>query len=57
MTYLLCQPAELEHGLICEYLYAALSLKSTPGPGLRDDQVEAVERWRRMMSPTMARRC
>lgn len=49
LTYLLCQAAELEHGLMCEYLYAAFSLKSTAGPGLRDDQLEALERWRRMI--------
>src|SRR5215470_1940610 len=46
LAYLLCQAAELEHGLMCEYLYAAFSLKSTAGPGLRDDQLAAVERWR-----------
>jgi hypothetical protein len=49
LTYLLSQGAELEHGLMCEYLYAAFSLKTTPGPGLREDQVAAVERWRRMI--------
>src|SRR5215211_1182149 len=49
LTYLLCQAAELEHGLMCEYLYAAFSLKSTAGPGLRDDQLAAVARWRRMI--------
>lgn len=26
LTYLLCQAAELEHGLMCEYLYAASPL-------------------------------
>jgi hypothetical protein len=46
LTYLLCLAAELEHGLMCEYLYAAFSLKSTAGPGLRDHQLAAVERWR-----------
>jgi Ferritin-like len=49
LTYLLCQAAELEHGLMCEYLYAAFSLKSTAGPGLRDDQLATVARWRRMI--------
>jgi hypothetical protein len=49
LTYLLCQAAELEHGLMCEYLYAAFSLKSTAGPGLRADQLAAVERWRGMI--------
>lgn len=46
LTYLLCLAAELEHGLMCEYLYAAFSLKSTAGPGLSGDQLAAVERWR-----------
>ena len=46
LTYLLCQAAELEHALMCQYLYAAFSLKSTTGPGLRAGQLEAVERWR-----------
>src|SRR5215472_16463691 len=49
LTYVLCQGAELEHGLMCEYLYAAFSLKGTAGPGLRADQVEAVERWREVI--------
>jgi hypothetical protein len=49
LTYLLSQAAELEHAVMCEYLYAAFSLKSTPGSGLREDQLEAVERWRRVL--------
>jgi len=49
LTYLLCQGAELEHALMCQYLYAAFSLRSEPGPGLRADQLEAVERWRRVI--------
>jgi hypothetical protein len=49
LTYLLSQAAELEHGLMCEYLYAAFSLKSTAGPGLRSGQLAAVERWREMI--------
>jgi Ferritin-like len=49
LTYLLSQAAELEHGLMCEYLYAAFSLKTSAGPGVRDDQLAAVERWRRMI--------
>ena len=49
LTYLLSQAAELEHGLMCEYLYAAFSLRSTAGPGLRADQLAAVERWRGMI--------
>jgi hypothetical protein len=35
LIYLLCQAAELAHGLMCEYLYAAFSLKSHHRPGAR----------------------
>ena len=49
LTYLLCQAAELEHGLMCEYLYAAFSLNSSPGPGLRSDQHAAIKRWRQVI--------
>jgi Ferritin-like len=49
LTYLLCQAAELEHAVMCEYLYAAFSLKSTADPHLREDQLEVVERWRRVL--------
>ena len=49
LTYVLSQGAELEHGLMCEYLYAAFSLKDAPGPGLRADQIGAVGRWREVI--------
>ncbi|MDQ3640671.1 MAG: ferritin-like protein [Actinomycetota bacterium] len=49
LTYLLCQAAELEHGLMCEYLYAAFSLKQIAGPGVTPSQLEAVERWRAVL--------
>jgi hypothetical protein len=46
LTYLLCEAAELEHGLMCEYLYAAFSLKSQPDDTLPAEHLETVERWR-----------
>src|SRR5205823_5155238 len=46
LTYLLCQAAELEHSLMAQYLFAAFSLRTEPGPGLTAAQLEAVERWR-----------
>ena len=49
LTYLLCEAAELEHGLMCEYLYAAFSLKTEAGPGVTPGQLEAVERWRSLL--------
>lgn len=47
LSYLLCQAAEIEHLAMCQYLYASFSLRTTPGPGLTVEQLEAVERWRR----------
>jgi hypothetical protein len=49
LTYLLCQAAELEHSLMAQYLFAAFSLRSEPGPGLTADQLEVVERWRKVI--------
>lgn len=46
LTYLLCLAAELEHGLMCEYLYAAFSLKTRPDDGLDARHLETVEGWR-----------
>jgi len=46
LTYLLCQAAELEHSLMAQYLFAAFSLRTEPGPGLTTEQLAAVERWR-----------
>ena len=46
LTYLLCEAAELEHALMCEYLYAAFSLKTQADETLASEHLEAVERWR-----------
>lgn len=46
LTYLLCEAAELEHALMCEYLYAAFSLKTAPDDTLPPERIETVERWR-----------
>lgn len=46
LTYLLSQGAELEHALMCQYLYAAFSLK-TEADGLAPEDVALVEGWRR----------
>lgn len=43
---LLCEAAELEHGLACSYLYAAFSLRRTTADGLRPEHVDVVDRWR-----------
>ena len=46
LIYMLCAAAELEHALMCEYLFAAFSLKRSVDEGLTNDQLDAVERWR-----------
>ena len=46
LIYMLCEAAELEHGIMCQYLFAAFSLKQRTDEGLTDDQVVAVRRWR-----------
>ena len=50
LIYMLCEAAELEHGIMCQYLFAAFSLKEQAGEGLTDDQVAAVRRWRKQIS-------
>src|SRR5262245_13006943 len=44
---MICQAAEMEHALMCEYLFAAFSLKERAAEGLTPAQMEAVDRWRR----------
>ena len=46
LIYMLCTAAELEHALMCEYLFAAFSLKRSTDEGLTHEQLAAVERWR-----------
>ncbi len=47
LLHLLAEASEIEHTLMCSYLYAAFSLKSGEEDGLTGDQAEAVARWRR----------
>ena len=48
LVYLLSEAAEIEHGLMCCYLYATYSLKRSP-EGLGAAEYAAVERWRRVL--------
>ena len=45
LVYLLTQAAELEQGILCEYLFALYSLKRDPGEGLGPEQLALVTRW------------
>ncbi|HUQ12485.1 MAG TPA: ferritin-like domain-containing protein [Steroidobacteraceae bacterium] len=47
LIHQLYEAAELEHNLMCTYLYAAFSLKNGVEEGLSEKEAEAVARWRR----------
>ena len=47
LVHLLTEAAEIEHNLLCSYLYAAFSLKRGPGDRLADKEAAAVRRWRK----------
>ena len=49
LVNLLYEAAELEHNLMCTYLYAAASLKSGADEGLDAAQAAAVKRWRQVL--------
>ena len=46
LIYLLREAAELEHTILCEYLFAAFTMKQRADEGLTAEQLEAVDRWR-----------
>jgi nitrite reductase/ring-hydroxylating ferredoxin subunit len=45
LIYLMSEASEIEHMLMLEYLFAALSLKTDASEGLTEEQLEAVKRW------------
>jgi CDGSH-type Zn-finger protein/uncharacterized Fe-S cluster protein YjdI len=47
LIHQLYEAAELEHNLMCTYLYAAFSLKTGVEEGLTPDEADATARWRR----------
>src|SRR6185503_5779725 len=47
LIHQLYEAAELEHCLMCTYLYAAFSLRRGTEEGLTAAEADAVERWRR----------
>ena len=44
---MLCEAAELEHAITCQYLFAAFSLKASVDEGLDERQMRHVDSWRR----------
>jgi hypothetical protein len=47
LIYILCQAAELEHGIMAQYLFAGFSLKQSAAEGLSEPEAAAVQRWRK----------
>ncbi|HJP89566.1 MAG TPA: ferritin-like protein [Candidatus Limnocylindrales bacterium] len=47
LVYTLGKAAALEQLVMCQYLYAAFSMKDREDDGLTDEQLKAVKRWRR----------
>lgn len=50
LIFMLSEAAQLEHMILCEYLFAAFSLKHTVDEGLTPEQLPAVKRWERVIS-------
>lgn len=49
LIYMLCEAAELEHGIMCQYLFAAFSLKQDASEELSGPELGAVQRWRKQI--------
>ena len=47
LIYLLTEAAELEHGIMCCYLFAAFSMKRDVQEGISEEQLSFIRRWRR----------
>jgi hypothetical protein len=47
LIYLLTEAAEIEHGLMCTYLYAGWSLKRAADEGMNATQLATIARWRK----------
>ena len=46
LIYLLTEAAELEHGIMCCYLFAAFSIKKDTSEGITEEQLATARRWR-----------
>lgn len=49
LVHALYEAAELEHNLMCTYLYAAFSMKDGEAEGLNSEEAAAVARWKRVI--------
>ncbi|MGH2734882.1 MAG: ferritin-like domain-containing protein, partial [Actinomycetota bacterium] len=49
LIYMLSEAAELEHGIMCQYLFAAFSLKSSTAEGVDERQLRAINSWKKIV--------
>ena len=50
LIFMLSEAAALEHMVMCEYLFAAFSLKREESEGVTANQLAAIKRWERAVS-------
>ena len=50
LVFVLSEASTLEHMIMCEYLFAAFSLKRSPSEGLPSPELETVRRWERTVA-------
>ena len=46
LIYLLTEAAEIEHGVMCCYMFAAFSMKKSVSEGITEEQVAIIKGWR-----------
>ena len=46
LVYLLTEAAELEHGIMCSYLFAVFSIKGNVEEGVTEEHLSIIRRWR-----------
>ena len=49
LVYLLGEASEIEHGLLCEYLYAQFSLKRSVEEGVSPEQLTQIQAWEQVI--------
>jgi hypothetical protein len=49
LIYLLTEAAELEHGILCCYLFASFSLKDSTAEGVSEEQLSSMREWRALV--------
>jgi hypothetical protein len=49
LIYMLSEAAELEHAIMCQYLFAGFSLKTSVAEGVDERQLRHITRWKRQV--------